>query len=322
MLLLTLVFVSFSGPRCEFTSAEDAKCSLTCQNGGSCRSGLKDEALVNALGKEMSHFNSSRSGLFEHCVCPDGFFGIQCEHKLEICPGGDHVCLHGSKCVAENESAEDNSEITQKCDCEHSFDAVGRYAGKFCQYSSTDICTKTGQPGVGKANFAFCVNNGSCKAKVDDNEAHPGCHCGAEFSGEHCEFLKSSTEGTQPPSTQPPVFSTSTTTSSNSGSDTGVIAVSVTLMVVIVVAGFFVLRALCCSGDRIRRGKSDGADVGAAVAEEEAASNGMSDDRKLSINGTGATRSYDDGAGELDDLEDYSNASTLTEGGMTNVQIV
>jgi hypothetical protein len=47
---------------------------------------------------------------------------------------------------------------------------VEKYAGKFCQYTSTDICTRNGRPGVGKANFAFCVNNGRCVKKVDDTE--------------------------------------------------------------------------------------------------------------------------------------------------------
>jgi hypothetical protein len=112
----------------------------------------------------MSSFNITQSQLFEHCVCADGYFGLQCEHKLEICPGGDHVCLHGSKCVAVDEG--NGSEATKHtCDCDDGFDAVEKYAGKFCQYTSTDICTENGQPGVGKANFAFCVNNGICKKK-------------------------------------------------------------------------------------------------------------------------------------------------------------
>jgi hypothetical protein len=73
----------------------------------------------------MSHYNISHSQLFEHCVCPDGYFGLQCEHKLEICPGGDHVCLHGSKCVAQDEG--EGGQTTHKCDCDDGFDAVERY---------------------------------------------------------------------------------------------------------------------------------------------------------------------------------------------------
>jgi hypothetical protein len=125
--------------------------------------------LIAQFGEDLESFNNATHlGLWEHCVCPDGFFGIQCEHQLEICPGGDHVCLHGSKCVAQGETVD--GDLSHKCDCDHGFDAVEKYAGKFCQYTSTDICTKNGRPGVGKANFAFCVNNGTCKKKVDDTE--------------------------------------------------------------------------------------------------------------------------------------------------------
>merc|ERR1711935_473746 len=41
----------------------------------------------------------------------------------------------------------------------------------------------------GKANFAFCVNNGICKGKVKDGEDHPGCTCPEGYSGNHCEYL-------------------------------------------------------------------------------------------------------------------------------------
>jgi hypothetical protein len=161
----------FHGPICEFTDAEEAAqaqddCTLTCSNGGRCRKGKKDNKLIDKFGADLKNFNETHR-LWEHCICPDGFFGIQCEHQLEICPGGDHVCLHGSKCVPQDETKQEGY---HDCDCEHGFDAVEKYAGKFCQYTSTDICTKNGQPGVGKANFAFCVNNGKCKKKVSDTE--------------------------------------------------------------------------------------------------------------------------------------------------------
>lgn len=77
------------------------------------------------------------------------------------------MCLHGSKCVPTNTAA-DGSEHT--CDCEEADTSVEKYAGKYCQYSSTDICTKNAQSGLGNGNFAFCVNDGKCKSKVDANE--------------------------------------------------------------------------------------------------------------------------------------------------------
>jgi hypothetical protein len=89
-----------------------------------------------------------------------------------------------------NESTQDDK--AHQCDCEDGFDALHKFAGKFCQYESTDICTKNGQPGVSKANFAFCVNNGDCKGRVDDTQEHPGCTCPAKYTGPHCEFIKGS----------------------------------------------------------------------------------------------------------------------------------
>jgi hypothetical protein len=124
--LSLLVWTIRSGASCEFKNAQDATCTLECQNGGSCRKGNKDDALINSLGKEMQHYNVTHSQLFEHCVCPDGYFGLQCEHKLEICPGGDHVCLHGSKCVVQDEG-EGGTATHHKCDCDEAFDAVERY---------------------------------------------------------------------------------------------------------------------------------------------------------------------------------------------------
>jgi hypothetical protein len=158
----------FHGPICEFTdSIPEQSCALSCENEGRCRKGNKDAQWIAKFGEDFAEFNRTHTGLWEHCICPDGFFGIKCEHQLEICPGGDHVCLHGAKCVAQEENKEDGE---QSCDCDHGFDAVERYAGKFCQYTSTDICTQNGTPGFGKANFAFCVNDGTCKKKVSMSE--------------------------------------------------------------------------------------------------------------------------------------------------------
>lgn len=157
----------FSGPICEFRDGQDvSECKLQCQNDGKCRSGKKDNKLFEQFGDELKKFNETHR-LWEHCVCPEGYFGIQCEHQLEICPGGEHVCLHGSKCVPDDEMGDENK---HSCDCDAAYNSLEQYAGKFCQYTSTDVCTKNGMLGVGKANFAFCVNNGKCKASVETTE--------------------------------------------------------------------------------------------------------------------------------------------------------
>lgn len=161
----------YHGPSCEHspeTPKEEVEtCELMCRNGGQCRTGAKDNSLFSQFGADLDKYNVTNIN-WEHCVCPEGFFGMLCEHQLDMCPGGEHVCLHGSKCVAVNETNPDGSDHV--CDCEHGFNSLEKFAGKFCQYESTDICTKDGKPGVSKANFAFCVNNGKCKGRVDNNQ--------------------------------------------------------------------------------------------------------------------------------------------------------
>lgn len=272
--------------------------------------------MINKFGNDLQHLNATHSQLFEHCVCPDGFFGIQCEHKIEICSGGEHVCLHGSKCVADNESGNNANGQGHTCDCDEGFDSVERYAGKFCQYTSTDICTRNGQPGVGKANFAFCVNNGVCKAKVEDNQEHPGCTCGAGFTGEHCEYLVST--GGAPTASPGSSSDASASEPDSSGGNGAVVGISLALIVIIGIDGFFVLRTLLCSG-RSRGGKSGAAEVEAAVAAEEYASQAPDAGPK---SGSAGTAAFEGGDESLDDLEDFTNDSLTEDGAMTNVQIV
>lgn len=325
------------GPSCEFKKKVDEKCSLQCQNGGECRAGQKDNSLLEKLGmNHMSKFNETHhSELFEHCVCPSNFFGIQCEHKLEICPGGDHVCLHGSQCRAQNEGGTDG-ELQYSCDCDSAFDSLEKYAGKFCQFTSTDICTKNGQPGMGKASFAFCVNNGVCMGKVNDGEDHPGCTCPEQFYGDHCEYLKdeykpdihfdggydddgdydggyadddyanyspSQTTGAQ----QPNKFSLN-----ESGVITGLAAAVIVIVLIFVVV---VVRALI-NGKSSQGSKA--VDIQAAITEEETAAG-------YDPNTSGIIHSSS-GDSSLEDIEvdDYVNnhATVLNDRELNNVQLV
>ena len=220
-----------------------------------------------------------------------------------------------------------------------------------------------------KANFAFCVNNGLCKAKVGDNDPHPGCNCEEGFTGDHCEFLgnaiggshsggSSSSSGSSTSSSGP---SSGSSTGSSSGSSSGssnnvivstptssgadeanrsvVVAISSILVLLLVGAGLFVLRTLVRGGGSANKGKT-AAEAGAAVAEAEqeatapggfgdAASLGSGqqpfDETRQSLPQPSPAR-FDEGDGDLEDVEDYSNdqsdTSTLTEDDMSNVQIV
>jgi len=157
-----------------------AVCNLKCINGGHCRNGVKNLGIISHLS-EVDGLSSTFNNDFEHCVCLDGFVGLQCEHKIEICPEGEHVCMHGSKCVKEEEK--DN------CDCSLSSDYV---VGTSCEYKST-------HPGTVMCNInepfptqprSFCLNGGECKDIVTEHQIHPGCTCGDDWTGPHCEISK------------------------------------------------------------------------------------------------------------------------------------
>ena len=295
----SFIFQFDSGFSCEFDKPEDATCNLKCQNDGVCKSGLKDNSFIQQLGKSIEGYDTQHAELFEHCVCSNNFFGIQCEHKMEICPGGDHVCLHGSQCVVRNEGGSTGEE-KYMCDCDAAFDSLEKYAGKFCQYSSTDICTKNGQPGMGKANFAFCVNNGQCMGKVDDGEDPPGCFCPEGFYGDHCEYLEAEEEEDDTytfegdyviPDIEPPPPAVSKLIRGLSA------AVIVTVIAFIAV----LLRSLL-------KGPSNAADIKNALSESES-----------SAATTGIGNNFSgDGSMEDIEVEDYTNDHT----DKTNVQIV
>lgn len=220
---------------------------------------------------------------------------------------------------------------------------------------STDICTTNSQPGVGKANFAFCVNNGLCKAKVGDNQPHPGCNCEEGFSGDHCEFLGDGGDGSSNSGSGSSLSSsgsdsnTSANVSTTESSDVVqanqslIIAISCLLVAVIFVAGFSVIRKLRSVGSSASKSKT-AAEAGAAVAEAEneteagagfatsdTASFGsgrqpFDENRQQSLPSVATPARFEEDDGTFEDVDDYSNdqsdASTLTEDDMSNVQIV
>mmetsp|Transcript_7794 Transcript_7794/g.11189 ORF Transcript_7794/g.11189 Transcript_7794/m.11189 type:complete len:594 (+) Transcript_7794:79-1860(+) len=170
----------YSGPICEFSVKstaieENLQCSASCLNGGKCRKGSKDLSYLKKMGITAPHLqHQTTRDSNEHCVCPKGFIGLHCETSLDEC-SGEHVCLHGSKCINKGDGHE--------CDCDK---ADGVVAGKFCEHKQTTVCTS--DPGSVKEIKAFCVNNGQCVDIIGPTESHAGCKCPDGFYGEHCEF--------------------------------------------------------------------------------------------------------------------------------------
>jgi hypothetical protein len=160
-----------------------------CHNGGFCRNGVKDLGVLHDKFSDVSHLNQTYDNEhFAHCVCPEGFVGLTCEHQLEICGENEHVCLHGSACIIDESGR-------HSCDCSKADELVGGndkpiFAGDSCQYTGTDICI-IGEEYPGRPLY-FCVNGGSCSDKVSANEPDPGCVCPPGYVGDHCEELSQS----------------------------------------------------------------------------------------------------------------------------------
>jgi len=163
-------------------------CNLECKNGGVCAQGAKVLGSLHDVVGDVSHLNQTHAmGEFAHCVCPEGFIGLFCEHKVEACGEGEHVCLHGSKCIPDA-----STDRGYTCDCSFADAKVGKddefhyFAGEFCEYTDTDICSTEDNV----EPLYFCVNGGKCKSMAGAGDPDPGCDCPEDYTGLQCELNK------------------------------------------------------------------------------------------------------------------------------------
>ena len=166
------------------------ECNMDCKNGGICAQGAKDLGSLRDTIGDVAHLNQTHAeDQFAHCVCSDGWVGLTCEHKVEVCGEGRHTCLHGSKCIPDSSSKRGYS-----CDCSQADDTFEGsdekplFDGDSCQYANTDICT-IGDEDLRQPLY-FCVNGGRCRAWVAAGEPDPGCICTEDYVGLHCEVNK------------------------------------------------------------------------------------------------------------------------------------
>lgn len=162
-------------------------CNLKCMNGGVCVQGAKDLGVFQDSIKDVAHLNQTYAeDEFAHCACSSGWIGLTCENKVEVCGDIQHFCLHGSKCISDT-----NADRGYSCDCSQANDSIGDdskthvFGGDSCQYADMDICT-IGSEYLGQPLY-FCVNGGSCNARVMEDEPDPGCTCPDNYIGPHCE---------------------------------------------------------------------------------------------------------------------------------------
>jgi hypothetical protein len=118
--------------------------------GKNIQKGIKDlqEVYEKFSDEIVDIFNETHSD-FEHCVCPEGFYGIRCEYEVEEC-SETHVCFHGSTC---RETASGSS-----CVCE---DSDHLTAGLFCEFFATEDCDESLAPSPSDYR-GFCTNGGLC----------------------------------------------------------------------------------------------------------------------------------------------------------------
>ncbi|KAL7567795.1 hypothetical protein ACA910_000547 [Epithemia clementina (nom. ined.)] len=174
----------FFGSLCEFGGADDNwKCNMDCGDHGFCRKGAKDTSFIDNFDFDDRRLTARFNQEFEHCVCEPGWSGLNCDVKMDICPGRSMICLHGSTCILSNITGE------FECDCNTANEGGLKYAGKYCQYHSTAYCTPDGLKPKTRSSDAFCTNNGKCRDYVPRNGLHPGCSCEEHFKGDHCEKL-------------------------------------------------------------------------------------------------------------------------------------
>lgn len=160
----------YVGPLCEFEDNGDPplECSLSCENHGICRKGAKDVSILEKYGlHHRRHLQQAYDENFEHCVCPRGYVGLQCEFQLDLCPGGAHACLNGGECV----TVAQGTEVRYACNCGDAETETARFAGESCEMESTEFCTIDGGKSVQGAGInSFCTNGGRCLDKVPYNE--------------------------------------------------------------------------------------------------------------------------------------------------------
>ena len=157
----------YGGFYCEFLDPQD--CTKNCKNGGTCKLGSPPDISTD----DAYWYNPEKSEDYQYCECPDGFSGEECEiGGDEKC--GESECFNGGTCISRIISGTE----VHHCDCRDAGGDGVYYAGKYCQYESTEVCKDDGE------TVFFCVNDGKCS-----NDYREGCQCMPGTRGFSCEFV-------------------------------------------------------------------------------------------------------------------------------------
>lgn len=155
----------FQGVQCETADPEAlSDCTLPCQNNGVCvneiapeRNESTDVVVAMALW-DVPSIDGMR------CECPDGYQGVLCQYQVEVCGQGEHLCLHGSRCVQENDNGSGGgaSSGSYRCECDNADDRACLKQVDWCWPSSNNYPSHP-EFFESSAAPAFCVNGGRCR---------------------------------------------------------------------------------------------------------------------------------------------------------------
>lgn len=165
----------FYGLHCEYDDSHS--CDLECFNGGECKKGAKDVSQYIEYGLDIDEFLGGSNDNGQHCVCPQGFTGVQCELEdgkhYRSCGSG--VCFNKGVCVERVNAY--GSPKDYHCEC-NEFDKT---AGEFCEHTNVEFCPA---PDGHDALQYYCANGGSCPL----SEPHQPCtNCDEGWTGPRCE---------------------------------------------------------------------------------------------------------------------------------------
>lgn len=179
----------WTGDLCDIKGDVEPTCDLQCENGGSCRFGVKG---YKDSYDEMNlpvYQTKQEDGMY--CSCPKSFTGLKCEVDISHCHSSDgsedHFCLNGVACSPDN-TAFDGIMKKFACACDQNEDEISQMlVGRFCEYAVTEFCTNDNA----RHSRSFCTNGGRCKHHNEHSDSeHHGCCCPEGYEGEFCQFPK------------------------------------------------------------------------------------------------------------------------------------
>ncbi|CAB9507995.1 Notch ligand involved in the mediation of Notch signaling (By similarity) [Seminavis robusta] len=174
----------------------------------------------------------------KRCECDAFYAGDDCSTPSYQCADGVTFCYNGGICIPDSTNTS-----KYNCDC-FKHEGITLYKGDSCETPTYVSCERHS-----RGDFSYCINGGSCRAYVTQQQEHVPCDCsgaqrregqgneqGNAMWDEHCQFL-----GYMP-------FPTMQATTFNSGlSEIGILGI------VMIVGGVIAFAAVL--GLQIRRQK-------------------------------------------------------------------